>query len=107
MQYFARAEWSELVTDPAIVAQLAPFHIWKDSEIEQRFRYDEVQGVNLAFIRVFRLAPVFEFPDAPKYGGCRSWVNFPDLPPETKLIPVLDDATHAARAAEVRAILLP
>jgi hypothetical protein len=105
IQYTARVEWTELVTDPAIVASLSPFHIWKDSEIEQRFRYDDVQGVNLAFIRIYRLEPPFTFPDEPKYGGCRSWVTFPDLPPGTEQIPVLDDATHTSREAAVRTIL--
>lgn len=105
VQYSARVEWTELVTDPAAVARLAPFHIWKDSEIEQRFRYDDVQGVNVAFVRVYRLEPAFSFADEAKYGGCRSWVALPDLPEGTKLAPVLDDAAHAERVAEVRTIL--
>lgn len=107
IQYSARVEWTELVTDPALIAKLAPFHIWNDAEIEQRFRYDDVLGVNLAFIRTYRIEPSFTFPDEPKYGGCRSWVTLPDPPPETKLVPVLDDATHAQREAAMRAILKP
>jgi len=105
IQYAARVEFTELVTDPATVAKLAPFHIWKDEVIEERFRYDDVPGVNLAFIRVFRLEPEWTFPDDPKYGGCRSWVTLPELPPETKLVPVLNDATHAARKELVLALL--
>ncbi|HWB58463.1 MAG TPA: DUF1802 family protein [Chthoniobacteraceae bacterium] len=101
IQYFAKAEWAELVKEPAAVAALAPFHIWKDSEIEQRFRYDDVQGVNVAFVRVYRLEPAWTFEDSPKYGGCRSWVTLPDLPAGTSLTPVLDDAAHARRAVEV------
>jgi len=107
IQYSARVEWTELVTDPALIAKLAPFHIWNDTEIEQRFRYDDIPGVNLAFIRIFRLEPSFSFPDEPKYGGCRSWVTLPEPPPETRLVPVLDDATHAQREAAVRAVLKP
>lgn len=105
IQYLARVEWTELVTGPAAVARLAPFHIWKDAEIEQRFRYDDVQGVNLAFVRVFRLEPVFSFPDEAKYGGCRSWVTLPDLPEGTKPAPVLDDAAHAEREKVVRGVV--
>ena len=97
--------FGELVTDPAIIAKLAPYHIWKDSEIEQRFQYDDIKGVNLAFVRIYRLEPEWTFPDAPKYGGCRSWLTFPDLPEGTKLVPVLDDATHAERGAAVQEIL--
>ncbi len=69
IQFFARVEWTELITDLELLPKLAPFHIWKDSEIEQRFRYDEPQGVNLAFVRIFRVDPVWTFPDSPKYGG--------------------------------------
>jgi len=105
IQYSAKVEWTELITDPATVAKLAPFHIWKDEVIEERFRYDDVQGVNLAFIRVFRLEPEWSFPDEPKYGGCRSWLTMPDLPSQTVLTPVLDDATHAAREAALRELV--
>ncbi|MGB8353301.1 MAG: DUF1802 family protein [Chthoniobacteraceae bacterium] len=102
IQYSARVEWTELITDLDIIATLAPFHIWKDEVIEERFRYDDVQGVNLAFVRIFRLEPDWTFPDEPKFGGCRSWLNLPELPAGTKLVPVLDDATHAEREAAVR-----
>ena len=44
-------------------------------------------------------------PDSPKYGGCRSWIELPELPSGTTLSPVLDDATHAARSAEIQALL--
>ena len=105
IRFSARVEWTEVITDLATVAKLAPFHIWRESEIEQRFRYDEPQGVNLAFVRIFRVEPAWSFPDSPKYGGCRSWVTLPDLLPETRLVPVLDDATHARRAEELQRIL--
>ena len=105
IQYSARVEWTELITDPAIVAKLAPFHIWKDEVIDERFRYDELQGVNLAFVRVSRLAPEWIFPDEPKFGGCRSWLNLPELPPQTVQNPVLDDATHLAREKALRDLL--
>jgi len=45
-----------------------------------RFLYDQKEAVSLAFLRVFRLSRPFEFPDAAKYGGCRSWVDLPDVP---------------------------
>lgn len=105
IQFFARVEWTELITDPDVVAKLAPFHIWKDEVIAERFRYDEVQGVHLAFLRVFQLSRPWIFPDEPKYGGCRSWVDLPDPPPDTALKPVLDDAAHAAMEKEIRGVV--
>ena len=105
IQYSARVAWTELITDPEIVAKLAPFHILKDEVIRERFQYDNVQGLHLAFIRVFKLEPEWTFPDEPEYGGCRSWITLPDLPQQTALLPVLNDATHAARERELRAVL--
>ena len=105
IQYSAKVEWTELITDPVLVAKLAPFHIWKDEVIEERFRYDDVQGVNLAFVRIFKLAPEWSFQDEPKYGGCRSWLTMPDMPARTAMTPVLDDITHSARETALRELL--
>jgi len=105
IQYSARVEWTELITDPAMIAKLAPFHIWKNEVIDERFRYDDLQGVHLAFLRVSKLAPEWTFPDEPKFGGCRSWLNLPDLPPQTLQVPVLNDAVHRAREKALRDLL--
>lgn len=105
IDFFARAEWTAEITDWEIAKKLAPFHIWKESVIGERFRYDEKQGLSLAFVRVFRLAPAWIFPDAPAFGGCRSWVALPEPPKDETLSPVLDDPTHAAREEALRALL--
>ena len=103
-----RVEWTHDVADLAVVQRLAPFHIWKDSEIEKRFHYEEEKGksgVSVAFVRVEKLSGPFIFPDSPKFGGCRSWIQMPELPNGVTPSMVLDDATHRAREAEVRAVL--
>ena len=105
IQYFARAEWTAEIADWETAKKLAPFHIWKESVIDERFRYDEKQGLSLAFVRVFRLAPAWTFPDAPKYGGCRSWVTLPDAPEGIAPQLVLDDAMHAERESALRELL--
>jgi hypothetical protein len=102
IRYHARVEWTLDVTDPALQPQLAPFHLWRDEIVEERFRYDEKQAISLAFIRVYRLSSPFVFPDAPRYGGCRSWVTLPDVPPEITFEPVLDEETHRARERALR-----
>jgi hypothetical protein len=102
----ARVEWTTLLTDWDTVSKLAPFHIWRDDEIAARFRYDDVPGVNVAFVRVFKLSQPWTFPDAPAYGGCRSWVELPEPPAAAaRFEPVLDDATHRARAEALAGIL--
>ncbi len=105
---WARVEWTRDVADLDVVRRLAPFHCWQDSEIEKRFRYEEEKGkpgVSVAFVRISRLSEPFVFPDSPKYGGCRSWIQLPDLPAGVTGENVLDDATHSERQREIREAL--
>jgi hypothetical protein len=51
------------------------------------------------------LSVPFVFPDAPKYGGCRSWVTLPDLPAEITRQEVLNAETLREREALVRTLL--
>jgi hypothetical protein len=106
IRLLARAEWTRDVTDWATVQALEPFHIWAEPEIEKRFRQDDQPGVSVAFVRVFALSEPHLYPDLPKYGGCRSWIEVPDLPASTSLKPVIDDAAHLEREAALRKILL-
>src|SRR5688572_23370403 len=102
----ARVEWTQDLTDLDVVRRLAPFHCWQDSEIEKRFRYEEEKGkpgVSVAFVRIERLEPPLIFPDSPKFGGCRSWIQLPGLPVDTKATFVLDEATHLEREKVIRA----
>jgi hypothetical protein len=87
-------QWTRDLTDWDQIRRLAPFHVWTDPVIRERFEYEEKRMVSLAFVRVWRLAEPLVFPDAPKYGGCRSWVNIPDLPGAASYGAVLEDATH-------------
>ena len=105
VRFTARVEWTEDVSDWEKVRLLAPFHCWQEFEIEKRFRQDEKQMVSLAFVRVQRLSEPFLFPDSPRYGGCRSWVELPELAASITRIEVLDDITHRARETAIRTAL--
>ena len=103
-----RVEWTQDVADLATVQRLAPFHIWQDSEIEKRFRYEGEKGkggVSVAFVRVEKLSAPFVFPHSPKFGGCRSWIQLPEPPSGITFSPALDDAAHRASELEIRAVL--
>ena len=115
-----RVEWTQDVGNLATVEKLAPFHIWRDSEIEKRFRYElpasqgaglrtggesRKCGVSVAFVRVEKLRAHFVFPDSPKCGGCRSWIQIPEAPDGITFSPVIGDATHRARESEIRVAL--
>lgn len=104
----ATVEWTELVTDPGILAKLAPLHILDPSVVEKRFHYGkagEVPAINVAFLRVWKLTVPWQFPDAPKYGGCRSWVDLADLPADFAETPALTDAEHTRRSEILRGLL--
>jgi hypothetical protein len=105
IRHLARAEWTRDVTDWAAVQALEPFHIWAEPEIEKRFRQDDQPGVSVAFVRVFALSEPHVFPDLPKYGGCRSWIEVPNLPAGTSHKSVIDDAAHSELGSSLRKIL--
>jgi hypothetical protein len=105
IRLLARAEWTCDVKDWSVVQALEPFHIWAEPEIEKRFRQDDEPGVSVALVRVFELSEPLVFPDLPKYGGCRSWIEVPDLPTVATLKPVIDDAAHHEREAAIRKVV--
>lgn len=108
ISYRAKVEWTHDIKDLALLARLAPFHLWQDSEMEKRFYYEEEEGkegVSVAFVRMEKIEPQFIFPDSPKYGGCRSWIQLPELPAETNSRPVLEEEAHRALEARLKSVL--
>ncbi len=105
IRYFARVEFSAVVTAWETAAALEPFHILQPEVVRERFDYDDAPGIHVAFVRVFRLQPAWVFPDAPRYGGCRSWVSLPDVPEAMSMTSVLSDVEHEKRARAVAEIV--
>ncbi len=102
--YFAKLEFAAVVQDWKTAVALEPFHILTREVVRERFDYEGAPGIHLAFVRVFRCEPQWTFPDAARYGGCRSWVELPPQPAEVQLRAVVDEATHLARLKECRKI---
>jgi hypothetical protein len=98
-------EWTRDLTDWEQVRRLAPFHLWTEEVIRERFLYDGREMVCLAWVRAFRLSEPLVFEDAPKYGGCRSWVNLPELPAGVAREAVLTEAEHGEREREILSAL--
>lgn len=88
IRYSARVDSARLLTRWGDVRALVPLHILAESVVRERFEYDATPGVHVAFVEVFRLDPVWRFPDARAYGGCRSWVELPEPPAGLRLRPV-------------------
>jgi len=89
IRYFAQVEEERLMTNWEAVRALEPRHVWEESLVRERFDYDSAPGVHVAFVRIFRLEPIWRFRDAKAYRGCRSWVQLPEPPAGLKLHPVI------------------
>ena len=87
IQFLVRVKEARVMTDWEEVRALEPLHILQEGVVRERFEYDEAPGVHVAFVDVFRLDPVWRFPDSKSYGGCRSWVPLPDPPQDLQLHP--------------------
>jgi hypothetical protein len=101
--YAATVEWTRLVADLETVRRLRDLHVWRDEIVEERFHYDETPGIHVAFVRVFRLDPPQTIPMEKKYGGCRSWVDLPEL--GSALVSVISDEEHARRRRQLEELL--
>ena len=104
IQHAATLEWSRLVTDASRLPALRPFHILDESVVEERFRYDELPGIHVGFVRGFRLASPCRLAMQKSFGGCRSWLDLPGLE-DAELVPVISDEEHAARRNALQTLL--
>ena len=104
IQGFVQVEFTSWVDDLETLAPLNGLHILKDKVLDQRFQYSEPKGLYLAFVRVFRLDAPWRFPYQRSFGGCRSWLELPDAPPNAEFAPVLSEEEQTRRRDQVRAI---
>ena len=89
IRYFAQVAATRVITNWEEVCALEPRHILEESVVRERFEYDDAPGVHVAFVQIFRLEPVWRFPDEKAYGGCRSWVELPEPPADLQFHPVI------------------
>lgn len=104
LKFAATVEWTRLVSDLDTVRRLREFHILGDDIIAERFHQDDTNSVHVALVRIFRVDPPARFRNEPKYGGCRSWVEIPDLE-GSALVSVLSDEEHERRKKLIEQLL--
>jgi hypothetical protein len=104
IQCAVRVEWSGVVTDWPIARDLAPFHILREEVVRERFEYKGSPGIQVAFVRAFRLWKPWTFPNEKRFGGCRSWIELPEPTIDCELTPVLSEAQIDARLTKVEQI---
>ena len=114
VNYAATIEWSGLITNKEAVRHLSELHVLDASGIEERFEYKTGKklennphspgGIHIAFVRIYRMEPPVGFPMEKRFGGCRSWVELPEIVPEA-LVSVLSDEEHERRRHRFAKIL--
>jgi hypothetical protein len=98
---FVQVEFKTLIRDLTLLRSLEPLHVLQTSLLEERFHYDDREGLHLAFVRAYRISPLWEFPFRPSYGGCRSWVTLPQPPLDLRMDSVLSDEEQSRRRSLV------
>jgi hypothetical protein len=97
IEAFAYVEFTLWISELQRVEPLSEFHILRPELIEKRFNQDEVKGLHLAFVRIFRVFPSWRLTFQSSFGGCRSWVDLPVPSPDLVCRPVLSDEEHERR----------
>ena len=105
VRFFAKLELVKTIAFWQTARALEPLHILNAEVIQERFEHDEAPGLQVGFVRVFRVVPSWTFPDQKAYGGCRSWVKLPQPPSEMRFEPVLSEAEHVRRRNEFNRII--
>ena len=103
IRWYAKVERALRIDSFEIAEALAPLHILSAAVVRERFGY-KGDGLNVAFVRVFEISPVWVLQNEKRFGGCRSWVELPS-PPEMTRQPVVDDTAHAKLRAQFDRIL--
>ena len=103
IRWYAKVEQALRIDSFEIAEALAPLHILSAGVVWERFGY-KGDGLNVAFVRVFEISPVWVLQNEKRFGGCRSWTGLPP-PPEMEMRPVLDDTAHAKLRAQLDRIL--
>ena len=65
------------ITDWDEVLRLAPYHIWREEIVRERFEWGDEPGISWATIRAWKLDEPWILKDRATFGGCRSWFGMP------------------------------
>ena len=65
------------ITDWDEVLRLAPYHIWREEIVRERFEWGDEPGLAWAVVRAWELPDPWILKDRATFGGCRSWFGLP------------------------------
>lgn len=100
LSHFADVLAVRHVTTLDAARKLAPFHIWSEEVVIQRFNY-RTPGIYLLVVRIWGIPQPHEFLDSPSYAGCKSWVRLEPLSTDgARPVQVTDDTTQLIRRVD-------
>jgi hypothetical protein len=105
ISFFVEIEFAAWLCDLNEIQALEQLHVLRSTVLEERFHYDQQEGLHVAFLRAFRISPAWELPYHPSYGGCRSWITLPDPPPGLRKEPILTDNEQERRRSLCLAVI--
>ncbi|MCA9773586.1 MAG: DUF1802 family protein [Myxococcales bacterium] len=105
LSHYATVEEAAWVEDLATLHRFAPYHVWTPQVVESRHDWSKRKGLYVIALRMYRLPETREIPILDSYGGCTSWVTLDREVETAGAVACVDDATFAAKLAEIRAIL--
>ena len=94
LRFLAKLEIAKWITSPEIAESLEGLHIFKPEVVGERFHNDNVAGLHVAFVRIFRMQPAWIIGDEKSFAGCRSWVDLPAPAAGLSFQPVLSESAH-------------
>jgi len=96
LRYGATVDWSGWVDDLEKLRRLEGLHVLAGNVVEERFHYEAQPGLHVALVRIFRLEPPVRLRLEKRYGGCRSWVELPEIFGNA-WVSVISDEEHERR----------
>jgi hypothetical protein len=92
------------LADESRLERLSTLQILSTAPLRRRFHY-RTPGLFVLPVRIYRLDQAIEVTESPHFAGCRTWVDLERELPTADLSPVLSDAAHQERLAEIRQVL--
>lgn len=89
------------------VAGVFPYHIYTEQTVRERFDWSgkgmAAGSIHLALVKVSKLATPWRLEYEKRFGGCRSWVELPEPPPEAlnSAVPVVEKADFEKISREI------
>jgi hypothetical protein len=106
LSHFAEVAGIYHVHDLVPVLVLNHLHMWSEDTVRMRFAY-RAPGLYVLAARVFRAPEAIEILDAPRYAGCRSWVELEQPLSTEAAVPVIDDEDFVSLVKSLDKILHP